>query len=146
MSPSALRRLVILALCVIAVYVFVYYSNASGGYESLLRAYTDEYPGTVTSTAEETRRNTKQAGCTSTVQKRNRMDEIHPKVLLLYTGNSLRTIEHVKILLESPRINFLYRHSVARPHMLTLSSNGKEVAKFSLIIMTDMVARFSNWT
>jgi len=30
--------------------------------------------------------------------------------------------------------------------MLTVSSNGKEIGKFSLIIMTDMVARFSYCT
>ena len=145
LSLSGLRRLVILVLCVIAVYAFVYYSNVSGGYGSFLRAYTEGYPGTVTSITEETQNNRLDAPVLP--QKRNRMDEIHPKVLLLYTSNSLRTAEHVKIFLESQRIDFsLYRHSVARPPMLTVSSNGKEVGKFSLIIMTDMVAMFSNWT
>jgi len=87
LSLSGLRRLVILVLCVIAVYVFVYYSNVSGGYGSFLRAYSDGYPGTVTSVTEETQSNRLDAPVLS--QKRNRMDEIHPKVLLLYTSNSL---------------------------------------------------------
>ena len=135
----------VLVLFVIAVYGFVYYSNAIGGHGSILRTYTEGYPGITSSSTEETRNDELEAPVQP--QKRSRLGDVHPKVLLLYTSNSLQTTEHVKILLESQRIDFaLYRHSVARQPTLTVPLNGREVKRFSLIIMTDMAALFTNWT
>ena len=115
-----------------------------GGYEFILRTYTEGYPGITSSSAEETRNDRPEVPVLP--QKRNRPDEVHPKVLLLHTGNSLRTTESVRTFLESQRIDFsLYRHSVARQPTLTVPLNGREVKRFSLIIMTDMTALFSNW-
>ena len=135
-SLSVLRRLVILVLFVVAVYAFVYY-NLHG---SSLREYTGEYPDSGKTSAQ------KDKSMPHVI--RNRAEKSLPKqVLLVYTSGSLRTAGHMKAFLESQRVDFsLYSHSVASQPALTMLSGGKEVARFSLIIVIDVAAMFFNWT
>ena len=135
-SLSVLRRLVILVLFVVAVYAFVYF-NLHG---SSLREYTDGYPDSGKTSAQ------KDKSMSRVI--RNRTEKTLPKqVLLVYTSGSLRTAGHMKAFLESQRVDFsLYSHSVASQPVLTVLSGGKEVARFSLIIVTDVEAMFSSWT
>ena len=139
LSLSVLRRLVILVLFVIAVYGFVYCTL----HGSILGEYTDGYPG---------------SGKTSTLKDKlmprarvmkTRAEKTLPKqVLLVYTSGSLRTVGYMKVFLESQRVDFsMYCHSVAsQPALTTVLSGGRKVARFALIIVTDVIAMFSNWT
>ena len=135
-SLSVLRRLIILVVFVVAVYAFVYYNL----YGSSVREYTGGYPDSGKTSAQ------KDKSIPHVI--RNRVEKTLPKqVLLVYTSGSLRTAGHMKAFLESQRVNFsLYSHSVASQPALTVLSGGKEVARFSLIIVTDVAAMFSTWT
>ena len=135
-SLSVLRRLIILLVFVVAVYAFVYYNL----YGSSVREYTSGYPDSGKTSAQ------KDKSMPHVI--RNRVEKALPKqVLLVYTSGSLRTAGHMKAFLESQRVNFsLYSHSVASQPALTVLSGGKEVARFSLIIVTDVAAMFSTWT
>ena len=135
-SLSVLRRLIILVVFVVAIYAFVYY-NLHG---SSVRENTGGYPDSGKTSAQKDK--------SMPHVTRNRAEKTLPKqVLLVYTSGSLRTAGHMKAFLESQRVNFsLYSHSVASQPALTVLLGGKEVARFSLIIVTDVAAMFSTWT
>ena len=135
LSLSVLRRLVILVLFVIAVYGFVYYTL----HGSILREYTD---GENTSTQKD------KLMPRARVMKTRAEKTLPKQVLLVYTSGSLRTVGYMKVFLESQRVDFsMYCHSVAsQPALTTVLSGGRKVARFALIIVTDVIAMFSNWT
>ena len=138
LSLSVLRRLVILVLFVIAVYGFVYYTL----HGSILREYTDGYPGSGKTSTQKDKLISR-----ARVIKARAEKALPKQVLLVYTSRSLRTAGYMKVFLESQRVDFsMYYHSVASQPALTVLSGGRKVARFALIIVTDMVATFSNWT
>ena len=138
LSLSVLRRLVILVLFVIAVYGFVYYTL----HGSILREYTDGYPGSGKTSTQKDKLISR-----ARVIKARAEKALPKQVLLVYTSHSLRTAGYMKVFLESQRVDFsMYYHSVASQPALTVLSGGRKVARFALIIVTDMVATFSNWT
>ena len=138
LSLSVLRRLVILVLFVIAVYGFVYYTL----HGSILREYTDGYPGSGKTSTQKDKLISR-----ARVIKARAEKALPKQVLLVYTSRSLRTAGYMKVFLESQRVDFsMYYHSVASQPALTVLSGGRKVARFAMIIVTDMVATFSNWT